>query len=174
MLPLFVLDERLLGVSERRAKLLGSALRDLDRSLQRLGSRLVVRRGDPVAETVRAVREHAADAVFLSEDVSAYAQRRERLLAANLDVRTFPGVTVIPPGSIAPDGKDCYLVFTPYARAWAAAPRRAIERPPRRLRLRPEQEPVACRRRRARRRDRGAEAAHALAAQQRGRLRRRS
>jgi deoxyribodipyrimidine photo-lyase len=135
VLPLFVLDERLLGVSGRRARLLGSALRDLDGSLRRLGARLVVRRGDPVAETVRVARECPADAVFLAEDVSAYAQRRERLLAAELEVRTFPGVTVVPPGSIAPDGKDSYVVFTPYARAWSAAPWRALERPPRRLRL---------------------------------------
>ncbi len=135
VLPLFVLDERLLGTSERRARLLGSALRDLDGSLRRLGARLAVRRGDPVAETVRVARACGAEAVFLAEDVSAYAQRRERLLAEEVEVRTFPGVTVVPPGSIAPDGRDCYLVFTPYARAWAAAPRRALERPPRRLRL---------------------------------------
>jgi deoxyribodipyrimidine photolyase len=61
VLPLFVLDKRLLGASERRARVLGSALRDLDGSLRRLGSRLVVRRGDPVAETVRAARECCAD-----------------------------------------------------------------------------------------------------------------
>src|SRR6187551_1034880 len=80
VLPLFVLDETLLAVSERRAQLLAAALADLDRSLRRLGAGLVVRRGDPVAEAVRAVRESGAGAVFLSEDVSAYAQERERRL----------------------------------------------------------------------------------------------
>jgi deoxyribodipyrimidine photo-lyase len=137
VLPLFVLDEKLLVASERRARLVGSALRDLDGSLRRLGARLVVRRGDPVAETVKVARACGARTVFLAEDVSAYARRRERRLAGQLEVRAFPGVTVVPPGAVAPAGRDCYRVFTPYARAWAAAPWRALESRPSVLRLPP-------------------------------------
>jgi deoxyribodipyrimidine photo-lyase len=69
ILPLFVLDDSRLAVSERRADLLAAALHDLDRSLRGLGARLVVRRGDPVAETVRAARACDAQTVFLAEDV---------------------------------------------------------------------------------------------------------
>jgi deoxyribodipyrimidine photo-lyase len=135
VLPLFVLDEGLLDVSERRSGLLASALRDLHGSLRRLGAGLVVRRGSPVDETVRAARECEAEAVFVAEDVSAYAQRRGRKLGESLDVRACPGVTVVPPGAVAPADRDHYRVFTPYHRAWAAEPWRALEEPPRRLRL---------------------------------------
>jgi deoxyribodipyrimidine photo-lyase len=135
VLPLFVRDESLAEVSRRRSGLLAAALHELDRSLRRLGAGLVVRSGDPVEETVRAARACGAEAVFVAEDVSAYAQRRERRLRAALEVRTFPGVTVVPPGAVTPAGADHYRVFTPYHRAWAAEPRRALEDPPARLAL---------------------------------------
>src|SRR4051794_36455446 len=135
VLPLFVLDDTLLGVSERRSALLASALADLHGSLRTLGAGLVVRSGDPVAETVRVARACEAEAVFVAEDVSPYATRRERKLREALELRTFPGVTVVPPGEVAPGDRDHYRVFTPYHRAWAAELWRALEDLPRRLEL---------------------------------------
>ncbi len=40
-------------------------------------------------------------------------------------LNVLPGVTVVPPGDLAPAGADCYRVFTPYWRRWQprAAPR---------------------------------------------------
>ena len=81
----------LLGVCERRSALLASALHDLDDSLRRLGAGLVVRRGEPVAETVRAAHACAAEAVFLADDVSPYARRRERRLRDDARRPALPG-----------------------------------------------------------------------------------
>lgn len=138
VVPLFVLDDEVLarfGAPNRVAFLL-DALEDLDRSLRELGGALVVRRGDVVAETVRCAREADATAVFLAEDVSAYASRRERrLLAAGLDVRCHPGVTVVPPGSLTPSGGDHFAVFTPYWNRWRTVPRRALLEAPESIRL---------------------------------------
>lgn len=133
VVPLFVLEERLLAGSAPRARLLAAALHDLDRSLRRLGAALVVRRGDVAAETLRVVRESNAQAVFVAEDVSAYAHRREQRLSEQVEVRSFPGITVVPPGVVTPSGRECYRVFTPYHRAWAAMPWRAPEQRPARL-----------------------------------------
>jgi deoxyribodipyrimidine photo-lyase len=83
VLPLFVLDPRVLerfGAPNRVAFLL-DALADLRAALEARGGGLVVRRGDAVAETVRLALEHDAGTVHVSEDVSAYAQARERRLA---------------------------------------------------------------------------------------------
>jgi deoxyribodipyrimidine photo-lyase len=130
VVPLFVLDERIPAPANRLRFLLES-LADLRRSLD---GKLVVRRGDPVTETMRIVEEVRAEAVFLSADVSAYAQARERRLAAErVDVRTFPGVTVVPPGQVLPAGADHFRVFTPYWRRWAEAELRPLRRPPRDL-----------------------------------------
>jgi deoxyribodipyrimidine photo-lyase len=135
VVPLFVLDEGILGTrfaSPNRVAFLLESLVDLRRSLEALGGTLLVRRGDVVAETMHVVAESGADAVFLSADVSGYAQERERRLAAErVDVRALPGVTVVPPGELRPAGGDHFRVFTPYLRRWAEAELRPVRRPPR-------------------------------------------
>ena len=134
VVPLFVLDDAVLtafGAPNRVAFLLG-ALRDLDTSLRRLGAGLVVHRGDVAAEVARVARAVGAEALFLADDVSAYARQRERRLRdAGVEVHSLPGVTVIPPGELAPSGGgDSYAVFTPYWKRWQAEPRRAVLEPP--------------------------------------------
>jgi deoxyribodipyrimidine photo-lyase len=127
VIPLFVLDDRLLGSANRTAFLLES-LSDLRRAL---GGSLVVRRGDPVAE----VAAFEPEAIFLSADVTAYARARERRLREVAEVRAFPGVAIVDPGSIVPQSRDHYRVFTPYYRTWEVVPRRTSARPVREVRL---------------------------------------
>ena len=137
---LFVLDDRVLerfGAPNRVAFLL-DALRDLRTALEERGGGLAVRRGDTVSETVRLALALGARAVHVSEDVSAYAQERERRLAsalagARIGLETFPGVTVVPPGEVTPAGSDHFKVFTPYWRRWRAERRRPLLDAPARL-----------------------------------------
>lgn len=135
VVPLFVLDDEVLarfGAPNRVAFLLDS-LGDLDRSLRERGGALVVRHGDVVGEVVRL----GVPTVFLAEDVSAYARRREqRLRDAGLDVHVSPGVTVVPPGALTPSsGVDFFSVFTPYWNRWRAEGRRSVLDPPAAFRL---------------------------------------
>jgi deoxyribodipyrimidine photo-lyase len=138
VVPLFVFDRAVLkrfGAPNRVAFLLDS-LRDLAASLRERGGALFVREGDVVAEAMRVAAEAKAEAIFVSDDVSAYAQARELRLAEaceqhGIELHVMPGVTVIPPGAVAPDGGDAYKVFTPYWRRWSETPRRALARTPR-------------------------------------------
>ena len=123
--PLFVLDDRILNdrAANRTAFLL-EALDDLRSSLQRRGADLLVRRGDPVEEALKLVAELDAETIFLSADVSRYAQRREERLAracrsARTDLRLRTTTTVVPPGALTPSDRDHYRVFTPYWRRWS-------------------------------------------------------
>lgn len=135
VVPLFVIDEQILAAptaSPNRAAFLAGALADLRSSLRELGGDLVIRRGDVVAETLRVAIETRADTIRASADVSAYAQRRQRRLAAEaalagVAVEFSPGVTVVPPGSLHPVGVDHYRVFTPYYRAWQRVEWRPVE-----------------------------------------------
>lgn len=128
--PLFVLDERLLGTrfaAPNRVAFMLEALRDLDESLRKAGGRLFVRRGDPVREAMALARECGAGAIHVSADWSAYARAREERLAracAEERIRfvAHPGVTVVPPGAATPTGGDHFKVFTPYHRAWSELP----------------------------------------------------
>ena len=131
VVPLFVLDPDLLRRSPNRRRFLLESLVDLDRSLGRRGSRLVVREGDVVARTLDVVGEAGVDAVHVSADVSWLAQRREArlreaLAAHGVDLHVHPGTYVVEPGEVAPPGKQMYSVFTPFHRAWAQVPRRAV------------------------------------------------
>jgi deoxyribodipyrimidine photo-lyase len=141
LVPLFVLDDRLLAsgfARPNRLAFLLEALGDLDASLSWLGAGLVLRRGDPVAEAVRVAREARAAAIHVTADVSAYARARERRLADacrgdGLALRVHPGVTVVPPDALRPAGADHFRVFTPYWRRWRETPRRDLAGTPRRL-----------------------------------------
>ena len=113
VVPLFVLDDELLDRSPRRSAFLEQRLAELRAALG-----LVVAHGDPVEE---AGRFHP-DAVYLSADVSAYARRRVARLSERFDVRLFPGITIVPPGELAPAGRDHYRIFEPYWQAWRGRP----------------------------------------------------
>jgi deoxyribodipyrimidine photo-lyase len=143
VVPLFVLDDALLAsdyARPNRVRFLLEALADLDDSLRARGARLVVRRGDPVREALAVARETRAHAIFLSADVSAFAQRRARRLAAacaadGVELRSFPGVTVVAPGALRPADGDHFRVFTAYWLRWRALPLRALAPATRRLAL---------------------------------------
>ena len=141
VVPLFVFDDAILGsdfARPNRVAFLLDALRDLNASLASRGACLVVRSGDVVSETVALARDVGAETVFVAEDASAYAQRRRQRLEdacrrGRLDLRVMPGVTVAPLTSIETSSGGHYAVFTPFHRAWSKAPRRPVERAPRRV-----------------------------------------
>jgi deoxyribodipyrimidine photo-lyase len=141
IVPLFVFDDAILGSAfarPNRVAFLLDALRDLDASLARRGARLVVRSGDVVAETLALARDVGAEGVFVAEDASGYAQRRQRRLedacrGDRVAFRVTPGVTVTPLLSLETGSGRHYSVFTPFYRAWSRAPRRPVALAPRRL-----------------------------------------
>ena len=141
VVPAFVLDDALLaraGAAANRIAFMLDCLRDLDSSLRERGAWLVVRRGEVVAQTLSLARDCGAQAIYVSGDVSAYAQSREWRLAQACErervaLRVCEGVTVVAPGALVPAGGDHYRVFTPYWRVWREFPRRTPLSAPRRV-----------------------------------------
>jgi deoxyribodipyrimidine photo-lyase len=132
VVPLFVLDERILGsryAAPNRVAALLEALEDLRSSLRARGGDLLVRRGDVTDEVRGVLTEVEADELHLSADVSGYAARRQEQLdrlGDDLDVRVHahPGVVVVEPGDVTPASGDHFRVFTPYWRRWVDHPHR--------------------------------------------------
>jgi deoxyribodipyrimidine photo-lyase len=146
--PLFVLDDRILRRLDapNRVSFLLDSLADLRRSLRERGSDLIVRRGDPVEETLRVARAVDAGTVLVGCDASLHARTREAHLARacrreRLELRIVNTTSVVPPGALAPADRDHYRVFTPYWRRWQAMQLRPPARAPARLRLPAELEP---------------------------------
>ncbi|WP_432833232.1 cryptochrome/photolyase family protein [Dactylosporangium sp. CA-092794] len=140
VVPLFVHDPAL-PAGDNRRRFLAGCLADLRDALRQRGGDLVELRGDPVRETVRLAKAVDAAGIAVAADVSAYAQARERRLAAacaeeRIALKTFPGVTIVPPGALRPGGGGShYRVFTPYYRAWQATSWRPVLAAPRRMAL---------------------------------------
>jgi len=141
VVPLFVFDDALLAgrfTSVNRLAFLLEALRDLDHALRDRGSSLIVRRGDPVREVVAVAERVGARKVFVSADVSGFAQQRQRRMreacaAVGIEVVLQPGVGVVAAGAITPQAGDHFRVFTPYWNRWRVMPWRAVAPCPARL-----------------------------------------
>ncbi|MFN0153177.1 MAG: cryptochrome/photolyase family protein [Gaiella sp.] len=148
VVPLFVLDPALLSwhAHPNRARFLCQCLADLRESLRRRRGDLVLRRGDPVRETLRLVRATGAQVVHAGDDVSPYAaarstQLRQALARHAASLVLHPGVTIVPPESPRTGAGTHYSRFTPFWESWSRLPRRPLLPAPRRLALPPELEP---------------------------------
>ncbi len=135
VVPVFVTDPHFAGgryASPRRTGYMHSALHALDRELQRLGSRLHVREGDPADQIGRLAAETGADAVYFTTDVSPYARRRDQRVVEALGARARPqpGTYIAAIDRLATRKGDPYSVFSPFYRAWLDQPRRPIQRTP--------------------------------------------
>jgi deoxyribodipyrimidine photo-lyase len=119
IVPLFVLDDRLLRSTNRVAFLLDS-LADLRAGL---GGALAIRRG----RANDAVASMRPAAVYVTSDPGPFGRGRERALREIAPVHALPGSSIVEPGAVTPAGGDHYRVFTPYWRAWSRASRRPLE-----------------------------------------------
>jgi deoxyribodipyrimidine photo-lyase len=125
VVPVFVLDPVLLGAPEagsRRLAFLFGGLRALDESLRALGSRLLVRRGDPATELALLCRETGASRIYAEEDPWPYARRRDARVGAEVSLILTAGLSVHPSGAVRKADGSPYGVFGAFRRAWHALP----------------------------------------------------
>ncbi len=123
VLPVFIVDPELMGspnVSEVRVAFLWEGLCQLDASLQALGSRLIVRYGNPLHALTELANESGASKIFAERDYSPYAQRRDRQIAAQLPLELLGGTSVSHPRAVLKADGTPYVVYTPFMRAWKA------------------------------------------------------
>ncbi len=139
VVPVFCLDRRLLHGRHRsgpRTQFLLECLRDLDATLRRLGSGLVIRIGAPERELVALAHDLGARELHLSTDAGPFARARdarvrEAMSSVGVELVAHPGLFVVDRPAAIRTGEDRpYTVFTPYFRAWLKAPRRTVLPPP--------------------------------------------
>jgi deoxyribodipyrimidine photo-lyase len=141
VVPLFVLDERLLDGRARssvRIAFMLAAVRSLGEDLAARGAPLVVARGDPRRIVPAVAARAGAETVHVTREVGPYGAARDAAVAAALaaDGRTltaWPGLAVHEPGTIRTDDGRPYTVHGPFARRWTAALSRPIVTAPARI-----------------------------------------
>jgi len=138
VVPVFVLDRRLIHgrwPSPARAGFLLESLAALRAALRERGGDLVVRDGAPERVLPVLARELGASAVLFASDVSPFGLERDRrveaaLREAGVEPRRTGGNFVADVGRArTADGRP-FSVFSPFRRAWAKLPRRAVEDAP--------------------------------------------
>jgi deoxyribodipyrimidine photo-lyase len=125
VLPVFVLDPLLLAspyAAPQRTAFLFAGLHSLDQDLRQLGSRLIIRKGEPVETLSALMSESSAISIFAEEDISPYARRRDAKMQDALPLQLTGGLTVHPIDSVLKKDGRPYTVYTPFRRAWKALP----------------------------------------------------
>jgi len=127
VIPLFVLDPYFFA-PERARQLAGrmqfllEALSELDQSIARLGSRLVIVAGKSTEVVPRLAERWRVDRVMSQRWTEPFGRERDRRIALALRVpfELHDGETLLPPETLRTAAGRPYEVFTPFARAFAA------------------------------------------------------
>lgn len=126
VIPTFIIDPVFQDspmVGEKRRMFLWAGLRQLDQSLRKRGSYLVIRRGKPKEALKKLWAETNATFIFAEEDYTPYARRRDRGVQESLPLKHVAGLTIHHPHSIAKADNTPYRVYSPFRRSWLRQPR---------------------------------------------------
>ncbi len=130
VVPFFIVDPALMAPPHGgapRVTFLLQSLHVLDENLKRLGGKLIVRQGDPVAEVVALLREAEAEAVYVNRDYIAPGLARDRAVQkaveeAGFAYHDFKDLLLVEPDDLLTGEGKPYTVYTPYWRAWQRQP----------------------------------------------------
>lgn len=131
LVPVFIWDDTHLGWPHLgpavRTFLFGS-LMALEKNLELLGHRLIVRRGKPEEELPRLARECGASIVFTNRDYEPETVAREQRVAEALAadgrrLESFKDLVIWESREVLTGTGNPYTVYTPYSRAWRSRTR---------------------------------------------------
>ena len=123
----FVFDTNILNQlndsRDRRVSFIYDSVVELSKELEKKGSQLIVRHGDPVVEIPKLVKTMGASSLYYNEDYENYAKTRDKKVAAAVtklgsEVQAFKDHVIFCRDEVTkPDGQP-YRMFTPYKKAW--------------------------------------------------------
>jgi len=123
VIPLFILDPHLLSnPPTQRDLFLFEALHALDKNLQIRNSRLIIRKGNPLAVLQKLSSVLGGSLIVAEADHSPYAISRDEEVGKHLPLHTLTGLTVHPPRAVRKSDGGPYSVYTPYSRVWKSLP----------------------------------------------------
>lgn len=142
IVPLFCFEDGLWKgrhASPNRNAYLLASLRELDEMLNKAGSRLFYRSGDPALVLAELAAETEAEAVHINRDYTAHARARERrvrtaLAVSGTELVAHNGIACAEIEELETGSGGPYRVFTPFYKSWDAERRRRPAGRPRSLR----------------------------------------
>lgn len=128
VIPLFILDPLAERMGAAPAWRLGLALDEFGRALQRLGSRLILRRGPADRVVADLLSETGAGAVLWSRSYALDEIARDKAIKTSLrskgiEAVSYPGFLLHEPWQVTTDAGGAFKVYTPF---WNAVSRREV------------------------------------------------
>ncbi len=128
VIPLFIFDDAILKSKRSgapRMAFLLKALDSLDHSLRKLGSHLVIRRGDPVEILAKVIVESGAQTLYFNRDYTPFARHRDEALEQHLrvEIRAFDDAVLLAPGEVMKQDGSPFMVYTPFKKQWKSQPK---------------------------------------------------
>jgi deoxyribodipyrimidine photo-lyase len=122
IIPLYVLDQTAAPLGGASLWWLDKSLAALDASLQALGSRLILRRGDPAHQIGEIIAATGAGAVVWNRLYDKHSVARDSALKSDLradgiEAQSFDGGLLVEPWTVKSGSGEPYKVFTPFWRA---------------------------------------------------------
>ena len=125
VIPLFVLDPYFFAPTRarelpHRIQFLLESLRELEATIAKLGSKLLIVAGKSVEVVPRLAKQWKADRVLAHRWVEPFGRERDRRVAQALEVKLelYEGETLLPPGVLRTGTGNPYSVFSQFARAF--------------------------------------------------------
>ncbi|NDG70685.1 MAG: deoxyribodipyrimidine photo-lyase [Proteobacteria bacterium] len=134
VIPVYILSDwkkKHRWTGPNRQHFLCGSLRSLDANLQSIGSRLILRQGDALAELEKLAVETQAEAIFFNRDPDPHGRAVEERLekmgqALGISIMPFKDVAIHERREVLTGAGDTFRVFTPYSKAWEKLPKPAI------------------------------------------------
>lgn len=106
-----------------RQQFLCGCLESLNKNLETLGSRLILRCGEADAELEKLILETKAEALYFNRDYDPYGRAMEKKLQALCDrlgitLRSFKDRVLHEPDEVLTGSGGPYRVYTPYSKNW--------------------------------------------------------
>jgi len=123
----FVFDpmilDKLTNKNDRRLTFIYQSLQEMETELQKKGSSIVIRYGDPEVEIPKLAQELKIKKVFCNRDYEPYAKERDtkvgkKLMTLGIAFEQFKDSVFFEKHEIATGSGTIYKVFTPYKNKW--------------------------------------------------------
>lgn len=123
----FIFDELILGKlhnkNDPRVSIIMDSLKEMEKTLQKMGSSLIIRYGDPTIEIPKLVEEYKVDGLFFNRDYEPYAKARDAKIekimhSLKKDLYTFKDHVFFEKTEVLNGSGEIYKVFTPYKTKW--------------------------------------------------------
>lgn len=124
--PVFIFDENILDnlpKNDARVSFIYQTLHQLDTELKKVGSSLLIKKGNPLKIWKSLITEHNITAVYTNKDYEPYATKRDQeveafLMSKNVSFFSYKDQVIFEQDELVKNDGLPYTVYTPYKNKW--------------------------------------------------------